>query len=111
LLRFGVPFPAGFRFELPFGAELLSGLADLLFDFGSGEEAAEGGVRDVVVARERPQRLTGPAAPKQLRVRDESTRPRPARERPGLRLLVGVVVERSREDHGVDLRGEMLERW
>jgi len=27
----------GLRFELPFGAELLSGLADLLVDFGSGE--------------------------------------------------------------------------
>jgi hypothetical protein len=123
LLRFGGRLAAGFRFESPrggaagrerpsFGAELLPGLAELFLDLRSGEEAAEGAVGDVVVAGERPQRLAGGAAAKELRVGDESAQPRPAlaRERPRLRPLAGVIVERSRQDHRVDRAGSSLDR-
>jgi hypothetical protein len=51
--------------------ELAEGLPELLFDLGAGEVAAERGVRDVIVAGERSQRLPGCAALKQLRVGDE----------------------------------------
>jgi hypothetical protein len=39
-------------------------LAELVLDLGLGEKAGEGGVRDGVVGRERPQRLAAGAAPK-----------------------------------------------
>ena len=54
-----------------FGAELLGGLAELVCDFGVGEEAGEGGVRDGVVGGEAAQRLAARAAAEQLRVGDE----------------------------------------
>lgn len=70
--------------------ELTEGLPELLFDLGAGEVAAERGVRDVIVAGERPYWLPGCAAPEQLRVGVEPPQPRrPPRqgERRRLRLL------------------------
>jgi hypothetical protein len=123
LLLFGGRLGARRRFDLPcggaaagvrspFGSELLGGLAELLFDFRSGEVAGERGVRDVVVAGECPQRLAGRAAPKQVGVGCEPSQPGPVLERgrPRLRPLERVVVKGSHEDHGIDVVGDSLER-
>jgi hypothetical protein len=92
------------------GLKLLRGLAELRFDLGPREEAAERAVRDVVVGCERPQRLAGRPSPKQLRVGDEPTRSAPPRDVDRrLRALEQVVVECSRNDHGVET-GDVVER-
>jgi len=68
-------------------------------------------VRDLVVAGELPQGLTGRAAPKQLRVGNEPSQSRPPHsKRRRLRRRGRVVVEGSREDHGVDQPGGVVER-
>ena len=53
-------------------------LRELGFDLRPREIAADGGVRDAVVACELPERLAGRAAANQLRVGNQPTQPTPS---------------------------------
>jgi hypothetical protein len=60
------------------GPKLPPRLGELGFDLRPHEIAAEGRVRDAVVACELPQRLAGRAAANQLRVGNQPTQPTPS---------------------------------